>query len=133
LPCVIYYTSKKHQISLPDMERIKYFIKHIHLVGQIKNSFEEKIKKLVHLAPEAREINVDLKYHPVRAKEESTQLEICIIMTKRKILASAMASNILEAADIVIAKIKKQLEENKQKQEVKRKITRRIIRANKSI
>ncbi|MDD2646580.1 MAG: HPF/RaiA family ribosome-associated protein [Patescibacteria group bacterium] len=115
------------------MERINYFIKHINLIGQIKDSFEEKIEKLIHLAPESKEINVDLKYHPVRAKEESTQLEVCLIMTKRKIMASAMASNILEAADIVVAKIKKQLEKNKQKREVKKKITRRVIRESKSI
>ncbi len=112
---------------------IKYFTKNINLSGDFKNVFENKIKKFYHLAPDIKEINVDLSYSPFHAKNESIRLEVSLEVFNKNIVAATRAANFLEAIDIIEEKIKKQLEKAKESRQAKRKITRRLIRETKSL
>ena len=113
--------------------KIVYFTKNLTLSGQIKDALEQKIKKFYHLAHGVKEIRVDLSYNANHHKDDAIRLEVTIESLNKNFQASTRAANILEAADRLENKMKNQLEKAKKAKEVKRKITRRLIRANKSL
>lgn len=113
--------------------KIVYFTKNLTLSGQIKDTLEQKIKKFYHLAHGVKEIRVDLSYNANHNKNNAIRLEVTIDGLSKNLQASARAADILEAADRLEDKMKNQLEKAKEAKEIKRKITRRLIRDSKSI
>jgi ribosomal subunit interface protein len=113
--------------------KINYFTKNITLSGQIQEALEKKLKKFYHLTHGIKEIKVDLSYNAGHNKNSTIRLEVTIEGTNKNFQASARAADILEAADQVEDKMKNQLEKAKEAKEIKRKITRRLIRASKSL
>ena len=113
--------------------KIVYFTKNLTLSDQIKDTLEQKIKKFYHLARGIKEIRVDLSYNANHRKDEAVRLEITIEGLNKNFQASTRAADILEAVDQLENKMKNQLEKAKEAKGIKRKITRRLIRASKSI
>lgn len=112
---------------------IKYFTQNIKLSGELQDFLEEKIQKFSRFSDKIWQARVDLSFNPGHDKNKLVRLEINLRMPNKILRVETRAANLREAVDQVERKIKKQLEGYKEFGKIKRKITRRIIRENKSI
>ena len=112
---------------------IKYFTQNIKLSGELQSFLEEKIKKLSRFSGKIWRARIDLSYNPGHAKDKIVRLEVNLQMPNKILRTASRGSNLREAVDQIESKLRKQLENYKEFDTEKRKITRKFIRNSKSI
>ncbi len=110
---------------------ITYFLQNFKLDPGNKKFLEEKIRKLERFSEKIWEARVDLSYRPSRTKEQVIRLEINLRMPNKILRAEERDRDLLAAVEKVEKKLKGQLRKYRTFGEMKRKLTRRIIRKKK--
>jgi ribosomal subunit interface protein len=90
---------------------VKIFAKNIELIPSIQEYIENKVKTLEKLSPSIRNIKVNIEINRKHQKGDIFTCDILLEFPKKKLYASETTEDLRAAVDLVVPKIKRQLED----------------------